>query len=330
MPTNVLRLPGDYVIEAKNGNMTINVTNTTTTGTVTVIGNLDVIGTTTQIETVDSFIKDNVIVLNAGETNEYVSRGSGGIIIDRGHSANPYYAATIIFDDEATWTSESTTYRGVWELMAGQDGYPTGSALKVNGIRIDVETTSTLNILGSDNPYSTINVKGTIDYEDRVVNDDDIPNKKYVDDAITGGTYQAKKIQAGFTSVKAFSPLEVIPEFYYADDKVEAALGTSTNVVFRLEGTAAQIQGLTINNSTIEVNGTGTDIVLQPLSSYSVSVEGSLKLQTTTTPVAAANRVFLYSDGTVGGGGTGLRFVNTSVSDELVSRRRAIIYGIIF
>jgi len=330
MPTNVLRLPGDYVIEAKNGNMTINVTNTTTTGTVTVLGNLDVVGTTTQIETVDSFLKDNVIVLNSGETNEYISKGSGGIIIDRGHSANPYYAATIIFDDEATWTSESTTYRGVWQLTAGQNGYPTGSALRINGLRIDVETTSTLNILGSDNPYGTINVRGTIGYESRVVNDDDIPNKKYVDDAIAGGTYSAKKIQSGFTSVKTFSPLDSFPEFYSPDDKVEAALGTGTNVVFRLEGTTAKVQGLTINNSAIEVNGTGTDITLQPLAGYAVGVEGSLKLQTTTTPAAAANQVFLYSDGTVGGGGTGLRFVNTLVSDELVSRRRAIIYGIIF
>jgi hypothetical protein len=38
----------------------------------------------------------------------------------------------------------------------------------------------------------------------------------------------------------------------------------------------------------------------------------------------------LYSTATISGGGTGVYFINGNTQDELVSRRRSIIYGIIF
>jgi hypothetical protein len=47
------------------------------------------------------------------------------------------------------------------------------------------------------------------------------------------------------------------------------------------------------------------------------------------TPTVVANSVVLYSK-TVSSGGTGLFFVNSTASDELVSKSKAIVYGIIF
>jgi len=91
-------------------------------------------------------------------------------------------------------------------------------------------------------------------------------------------------------------------------------------------------QGITINSSVITVNTT-TDLVLQPSLGYGVTIKESLKLgeiSTSTTVTAEANIDTLYYTGTAGGGGTGLYYVNTNQSDELVSRRKAIIYGIIF
>jgi hypothetical protein len=56
--------------------------------TVTVTGNLNVLGSTTAIETTNTSLKDNVIVLNDGEAGLGVTLGSAGILIDRGLLAN--------------------------------------------------------------------------------------------------------------------------------------------------------------------------------------------------------------------------------------------------
>ena len=47
------------------------------------------------------------------------------------------------------------------------------------------------------------------------------------------------------------------------------------------------------------------------------------------TPPIYANSVVLYSN-TAGGGGTGLYFNSAAAADELVSKSKAIVYGIIF
>lgn len=47
------------------------------------------------------------------------------------------------------------------------------------------------------------------------------------------------------------------------------------------------------------------------------------------TPANVANAVAVYSN-VVGGGGTGLYFTSAGAADELVSKTKAIIYGIIF
>ena len=47
------------------------------------------------------------------------------------------------------------------------------------------------------------------------------------------------------------------------------------------------------------------------------------------TPTYTGNGVAVYNN-TIGGGGTGLYVINSSVNDELVSKSKAIVYGIIF
>jgi hypothetical protein len=49
----------------------------------------------------------------------------------------------------------------------------------------------------------------------------------------------------------------------------------------------------------------------------------------TATPANVANAVAVYSNA-IGGGGTGLYFTSASANDELVSKGKAIVYGIIF
>lgn len=61
----------------------------------TLTGDLTVQGTTTMIDTVNMEVKDNVILLNSGETGSSVSSTTAGIEIDRGTGDNVLF----VFDD---------------------------------------------------------------------------------------------------------------------------------------------------------------------------------------------------------------------------------------
>lgn len=61
-----------------------------------------------------------------------------------------------------------------------------------------------------------------------------------------------------------------------------------------------------------------------------VGLDGSIALDDqSTAPGNVANSTVIYGN-TAGGGGTGIYFVDGSTSDELVSKSKAIVYGIIF
>jgi hypothetical protein len=335
MATDVLKVPGDYKVIAKNGDIIFDLYGTTT-GTVRIYGNLDIFGTSTYVVSTNTFITDKIIVLNYQEnSNPPEPTGNvGGILIDS-FSGNPNEYASILFNYDSAWSNGLISRDGVFEFKVGN----TGSSILTNAIRIDPGTalvnsanTTTLNFLGAENPNSVLSVSGTYNYEINVIDDDDIPNKKYVDDRIYTGTVFAQKLQVGNSFIE-INDNSVVGPFYNSTDRIIAAL--SNQEVFRLEGSTARIQGLMINNTTVEINTfttTATSIALQPLPGGKIVMNGALTLvnQSTSTFAAVSNQTTLYYSEPIGGGGTGLHFVNSSVSDELVSRRKAIIYGIIF
>lgn len=335
MPTDVLKVPGDYKIIAKNGDIIMDLFGATT-GTVRIYGNLDVLGTSTSIISTNTFVKDKIIVVNYqtdGTPPVDPVGNKGGLLIDS-FSGDPADYSTILYNYDDSWSNGIIGYNGVFEFSAAG----IGSAIKTNGIRIDPTTalvnsanTSTLNFLGSDNPNSVLSVAGTVNYEDNVIDDDDIPNKKYVDNRIFTGTTFAKKLQVGNSYIE-INDNSSFDQFYNPTDRIFAALGDVE--VFRLEGTIARLQGLTVNGTTLAVNTytSSTNLTLQPVSGGGVVVNGAFRLvdQSTATYTAVTDQTTLYYSVPAKGGGTGIYFVNNNVSDELVSRRKAIIYGIIF
>lgn len=61
-----------------------------------------------------------------------------------------------------------------------------------------------------------------------------------------------------------------------------------------------------------------------------LALDGAVVLSDqSSAPSSVANSTVLYANA-VGGGGTGVYFVDGSTSDELVSKSKAIVYGIIF
>jgi hypothetical protein len=327
MSTDVLRLPGNYKIEAKSTSSN----SITLDSPFTIItGQLTVLGSSTNFISTNTTISDNILTLNSGETNNFVTLGLSGLLIARGNNDSPDNAATFLYNDNTStggvWTIGTLTNRGIFEFKVANEY----SGIKTTAVRVGVSDT-TLNIFGSDNPLAVLSVAGTHNYEDQVIDDDDIPNKKYVDSSLREESQIARKLKVGNTFIELNSnDVLISDEYYNSSEKMLVALGTSTNIVLELQGTSAIFSGLTINNNEIITNTTNTNIILDPNGTGNVVVKGALQILNTLPPSPVSFQTAVYSTSTIGGGGTGLYYVNTVDTDELVSRRRAIIYGIIF
>ena len=327
MTTDVLRLPGDYRIEA---NSTSSASVTIDSPLTIITGQLNILGDSTTITSTNTNIVDNILVINSGETNNYVTLGTSGILIARGNNDDPANAATVLYNDDlmadGLWTVNTVTTRGIFEFSVASQS----SAIRVNAIRVG-SGVDKLNMLGTDNQLSVISVAGTHNYEDQILDDDDIPNKKYVDSALYSGTETARKLKVGNSFVEINdSAVDIGDPYFSTSDRLFVSLSTDTNVVFKLEGSEARIQGLTINNNTIQVNSTDIDLALDPSGTGAILIKSAMKLLNSPAPDATAFQTGVYSTSTVGGGGTGVYYVNSVDTDEFVSRRRSIIYGIIF
>lgn len=97
-----------------------------------------------------------------------------------------------------------------------------------------------------------------------------------------------------------------------------------------VEDSTPQLGGaLDVNGNAIISASTNSDIQLQPSGTGRVAVGGAIALDDIATPSSQAGATLLYAKA-AGGGGSGVHFVDGSTSDELVSRAKAIVLGIIF
>lgn len=328
MPTDVLKVSGDYKVSARSGTVTLDAPLTI------VNGNLTVMGATTTIESINAAIKDNIVILNSGEVGPGVTPGGGtsGIMVARGNSDNETVGAFLYFDENFSANYFGLTATGKWVI-----GKPTslvGRALEVGSLILPTNV-NTFSFFSSVNLNAVLSVGGYTrgigyDYENRLNDPDQIPNKAYVDNII-GSTVYAQRLQVGDSFVEINDDsISTSSIFYSPAPKVKIGLNTSSNIVFQVEGTAAQFYGLQINDTSIQSRVTGTNITIEPGSNGVVQLAGAIRIEKTPAISSTASYTGIYSTSTVGGGGTGLYYVNTTDTDELVSRKRAIIYGIIF
>lgn len=328
MTTDVLRVPGDYVVIAKDGDVTIDLQGTTT-GTFRILGNFEIAGTSTQIITTNTWISDRIITLNYNNDGSPPPEPPGnvsGILIDS--FAGSTSTARMLWNDGASWNDGSAAYNGLWEFKATDTLF---TAIRAAAIRGDTSKDGSINLIGTAGT-GTVNVKGTTDYENYVLHDDDIPNKKYVDDRPTSTSTDARRLLVGNSRAELFDPASPVAQFLSAEPRFQITFN-STQTVFKIEENQTLIESLTFVDNLI--SNTSTDIILQPSTGSSVVIESNLKLYDTNATSATQFYTTLYYNEPAGGGGTGIYFVNTPDGvnerrDELVSRRRAIVYGIIF
>lgn len=338
MSTKFLKIGGDYKISTESGGrITLDTGNEI--GDVVITGDLVVQGQSTVVETTNMTIEDNIIILNQGETASGITRGGqAGIEVERGTDVNGRW----LFVDAIDWTDTTvpgTTRSGGW---SGRD--TSGNILGIETVSITTSGNPFAFYIDSNNASAKISIDGANDYELRVTDDDDIPNKKYVDDSITNffNVTVPSRIQEG--------PIGNLTKFETFDD---SQTGTPSRIVATIDDVDvvevfsdyADLYGLRIESLTgrgVELKTTetsGNDLILGAMGTGQVVIEDNFRIQrlghegdqTTPDNIPVPDEGVTVFANTSNAGGSGLFFVNeNSQRDELVSRNRALLYSMIF
>ena len=341
-----LRVNGDYNIKTEEG-ARITLDTGPNVGSVRVTGDLVVEGSTVIIEATNLDIEDNIIVLNKGETGAGVTLDYSGIEIDRGSLGE----ASLIWNENiAIPAGSSSSNAGGWQFVSGTGGVYSfsDSRLKLKEILTE-STTDSGDLLLIGQGTGVVKVIGTDNYENQVTHDDDVPNKKYVDDTIQNNpTFQVVSDNSRVTvSDKERLPniaaqpgslayLTATTGFSTGGESavsviVDAALNTqfypNRTEMFDLEFNSSEIttkSGITNQNINVRTQGTGK---LQ--TNYAVQLDSIAG-----TPAYVTDATVLYS-ATPSVGTTGVWYVNPSAearlqSGELINKNKALVFSMIF
>jgi len=343
----VIQVNGDYKIKSKPGSkITLD---PGITGDVLVTGNLIVTGDTVSVSTQNLEIEDNVIELNVGETGDGVTTVYSGIQIDRGYAngdpedlKNP--PASFFWNE---------TEKG-WQLNFGTPSsidFSQGSKLIVNTIKTSENRDLIIDLQG------VIKVPSDTAYELKVIENFHITNKRYVDERII--TNPSHKLET-IDTLLYISDNTVTPGERGSPGEFATLTGYSTGgetaVSIVLNGKlAAQIYPNRTEIGDLELGGGETRSEITTKNSITnqnilIRTQGTGKLQTNyalqfdhvgqvgPAPVSEASLIY---GSTPSLGTTGIYFVNPSQNTdsnngaryqngELISRKRALLYSMIF
>jgi len=310
---------GDYKLQVQSGGNIILDTQSTT-GTVTVIGNLDVQGTTSYIESVDTQIKDNILQLNYGQTGAGISSTKSyqaGIEILRGNRSS----AQFLFNEQVPYFNpvNSSQVNGAFVLKT-IDGQLSG--LQLRTIATDGTTDFAFDMQNSN--YALL-IANSTSYETKVTKDNHILNRKYL--------YNYVAASNGIATVdRLYTPQNAVFGSEYS--KVQAFSSSINmyvggNTIVTVSAAGMNISDLNFFGDTITNNSISQNLVFAAANN-NVEVNAILNLDDqSSTPSQQAGRTKLYSKATAGPGNTGLYISNVTTQDELVSKNRAVLLSIL-
>jgi hypothetical protein len=341
---------GDYNIKAGEGS-TILLDTGPLVGEVRVTGNLIVLGETLTVEAINLNVQDNIIILNYGETGPGVTLGYSGVQIDRGYNIDSSQVApTALLWDEANET---------WQIAQGtpEDGFNfTDSKLKLSQILTDAATDDgDLILIGTGT--GVVKVTGTLNYEQRVLDDDDVPNKRYVDDAIQlNPTFQITKDDTrvivfdkeNALPAASFSPaigpygaqparseiafivdnrrvavmtrdhFEMTGLTIFTEDPVVPDIEAAMSGNFNPGPTSTNLTGFENQSAVvIQSDNTNANIRLETNGTGKVVISYAMSFEYHGSPVTQVGNTSILYGSTPGAGTTGLSFRNTRPSKEL-------------
>jgi len=346
-----LRVNGDYNIRAGDGaKITLDTGPVASGGSVRVTGNLVVEGDTFNISTTNLTIEDNIISLNTGEVGPGVSLIYSGIEIERGNTSavTPQNNASLLYD-------ESTDS---WILAHGSAPGPfnfDSSSLRLKQILTNSTTDSgDLTLIGTGT--GVVKVIGTTTYEAQVTHDDDLPNKKYVDDSILNNpTFQIVAPQSQDTKV-VIADKEITPNTsgtagslaYFTATTTHSTYGESAVSIIVDNALVGQFYANRFEIGDLEIGGGPDRNEITSRASITneniyVRTQGTGKLQTNyaiqvenigSIPSYVSNSVLLYA-ASPSIGTTGIYFVNDSAevakqNGELISKNKALVFSMLF
>lgn len=306
-----------------------------------VTGDLRIEGETTTVNTTNLAIEDNIIELNKNEVGAGVGEGTAGVRVDRG----TLNGVQMIYDESIAWNNPSTQTVSQGPNLQGP-GYGSYKVSSSDGN--DILALRVANINNNNAIYFEPGGTGTLrlgasiapaNYISRMGDDNDIPNKKYVDDEINAVVIGAAfpRIVQGDTEVKITdnstsgqtSKIEVTID--------GTLLGLWEPNRFELYQQTTDIGSIRIEGDTISSLNSNQDLELVAPGTGSVRANDSFVIgnrpsvqDSAIDPLYDANGVKLYAK-TPSGGDTGLYFVNTNdTRGEVISKNRALLFGLIF
>jgi hypothetical protein len=321
-----LRIPnGNYKVEVQPGGQ-ITLDTGEEVGRVVITGDLIVEGNTTTVESETMVVKDNIIELNDGETGAGITLGTAGIQIDRG-SENK---TRLVYDESITNPlGSSGGSQGFWSLV--------DTAGAFLGLQTNQIVTGGTDLYLINQGLGKVTVTGTDNYELNL-DDDDLTNKKYVDDAITTAFATVFLTQIGDGVIDPSTVKVLDNESTGLDSKVEITIDNKVSTEFYKDRVEFEI--IRIQDNKIETMESDIDLILSAPGTGSVLVDDTLHIGAFPgidegvldfPPSTPIDGIKLYVTNTSGVGGTSLYFVNSEdTRDEIISNNRSLVYSMIF
>ena len=315
----------DYRVQVKSGGkiwLDVGTSpDTWTRGTVIITGNLDVQGVTTTVESTTTTIADGIITLNKGQTGAGIglipNNYQSGIEIDRGTLPK----AKLVFDESVTHYDSlvAANVPGTFVLQTS-DG-------ALSGLQLASIGTSDLSDFYFDmnNSNRILKIINSPNYSTFVLDDNDIPNKKYINDYVSahGGIADVDRFfylaVPGQTQGKAYS------------NYIDFTVMNSTRATITESG--LNVDSINLFGDVIKNSSLGNNLKLTANNNI-VEVDAFIQLDDVgSTPTAVSGSTTIYtkdSDTTPAPGKTGIYFTNLGNSDELVAKNRALLFSILF
>ena len=315
---------GNYKVSVQTGG-TIYLDTGLDTGTVEISGNLLVRGDQTTVNTAQLDIEDNIITINSGETGAGITLGDAGFKVERGTLPDTFFK----YDEDVAG-------------FIAIDGASQLISIATN--QIDSRSQN----LTLDAGSSIVQVNNTVDYEQKVftyvagnltgydaAKADAIPNTQAIVDyvAYNFANVFLRQIGDGDATVTSVE----IDDFENTGVASVIKFTVDGNIVSQLYADRWEFDEIRFAGSTIETISSNEDLVLKSSGTGNIRIDDTLHLNRVPSDGDASLEPSLPTDGTKiyvsdeSTGKSGIFFANDQNSrDELVSKNRALLFGMLF
>jgi hypothetical protein len=312
--SKILRVSeSDYRIKVKDTG-TITLDTGVEQGTVIVTGDLLVKGNTTTIDTANLNIEDNIILLNKGENGAGVTEVTSGLEVDRGSLPN----AQFLWDESID----------KFVIQLDTDAL---SGIVVGNIATDPTTNLEFDMQAG---AGTLRIANSTGYESRVLDDDDIPNKKYVNDYVFASGGSAVVTRFKYPANALTGDEDTLGEAYASNIKFWVRSGGVLTQRAQISANGLDVNNINILDNTILNSAAGSNLILTATNTH-VEINGILNLDDRTAPIATGGTSRIYSRSATAATdfelyNSGVFVANSRTQDEIVVKNRALLLSMLF